>query len=36
MSRSKPDSLLTLTQGFFLNYLHVHARGQRSHCARLP
>jgi site-specific recombinase XerD len=33
MSRSKPDSLLTLTQSFFLNYLH-STRGASSHTVR--
>ena len=33
MSRSKPDSLLTLTQGFFLNYLH-STRGASGHTVR--
>ena len=33
MSRSKPDSLLTLTQSFFLNYLQ-STRGASSHTVR--
>lgn len=33
MSRSKPDSLLTLTQTFFVNYLH-STRGASSHTVR--
>ena len=33
MGRSKPDSLLTLTQSFFLNYLQ-SMRGASSHTVR--
>lgn len=33
MSRPKPDSLLTLTQSFFLNYLQ-STRGASSHTVR--
>ena len=33
MSRSKPDSLLALTQSFFLNYLQ-STRGASSHTVR--
>ena len=36
MSRAKADSLLSLTESFFRNYLQRTRGDKRSHCAGLP